>query len=161
VNTGDFNRISCSHCKTENFLSHKFCKICGKELNDTDEKTRSNQIVSFFACPSCKRLAPRDGKFCPHCDVQITPPKQKEGCFIATACFEIYDAPEVIVLRKYRDEVLNQTYIGRILISMYYKISPPIARIISQSDYLKIIIRKNFLQPLISMIEKKSSKHKI
>lgn len=156
TSTNEFNRIVCSSCKTENFTSHNFCKKCGTELDEKDEKINSNQKVGLFACPSCKKLAPRDGKYCPHCKSPIIPPK--EGCFIATACYGDYDAPEVLVLRKYRDNVLNQTYIGKISIKIYYAISPTIVRVISQSDNLKKMIRENILKPLILRIENKNSK---
>jgi ankyrin repeat protein len=49
------------------------------------------------------------------------------GCYIATAVYGAYDAPEVLVLRKYRDEVLSKSLAGRIFISAYYMISPALA----------------------------------
>jgi ribosomal protein L7/L12 len=40
----------------------------------------------------------------------------KKGCFIATACYGDYNAPEVKLLRHYRDEVLQQSVPGRAFI---------------------------------------------
>jgi len=157
ITTSELNRVICPNCNTENFTSHNFCKKCGKELNMRDKRIHSNQKISLFACPICKKLAPRDGKFCPHCKALITPPK--EGCFIATACFGKYNAPEVTVLRKYRDEVLNRTILGKIFIKSYYAISPSIARIISHSDLLKNTIKQILLKPLIFRIEDKNKKN--
>lgn len=49
---------------------------------------------------------------------------KSEGCYIATAVYGSYDAPEVIVLRKFRDNVLRNSFSGRLFISTYYLISP-------------------------------------
>lgn len=154
--TGEVNRIVCSVCYTQNFTNHKYCKHCGKELSLNDERINSTEKVDLFACPSCKNLSPKDSKYCPHCKKPIN--FQNQGCFIATACYGDYDAPEVIVLRKYRDEILQQTIGGRIFIKMYYSISPTFAKVIQHSSYLKHIIRQIFLKPLISHIENKNTK---
>jgi hypothetical protein len=86
---------------------------------------------------------------------------KSEGCFIATACYGDYDAPEVIILREFRDDVLDQTRFGKILIKTYYTISPIIAKIISQSDNLKDRTRKFLLRPLINKIQKKTNRPSI
>jgi hypothetical protein len=82
--------------------------------------------------------------------------KKKNGsCFIATACYGDYDAAEVLILRKYRDEILLKTIIGRTIVWFYYLLSPPIARLIEKSDYLRYIIQKYLLNPIVSMIQHK------
>jgi hypothetical protein len=85
-------------------------------------------------------------------------PLQSEGCFIATACYGDYDAPEVIVLRKYRDEVLYQTEAGKIFVKIYYSVSPTFAKVIRQSVYFRNITRRILLKPLISRIEKNTNR---
>lgn len=75
-------------------------------------------------------------------------------CFIATACYGSYDAPEVIILRKYRDDRLSRTLLGNFLIKVYYKLSPPFALLISKSSILRAFIRKIFLTPLSKRIER-------
>jgi hypothetical protein len=77
----------------------------------------------------------------------------KNGCFIATACYGDYDAPEVRVFRRYRDERLSKPVIGRMFIRTYYFLSPPLARMISRSEIAKRQIRKYILQPLLSKLE--------
>lgn len=53
------------------------------------------------------------------------PAHDKDGsCYIATAVYRSYDAPEVVVLRAFRDRVLSRHLIGRVLISAYYQFSP-------------------------------------
>ena len=54
--------------------------------------------------------------------------KSSGGCYIATAAYGSYDAPEVLVLREFRDERLRETRFGRTFIAVYYAISPALAR---------------------------------
>jgi ribosomal protein L7/L12 len=77
---------------------------------------------------------------------------KKEGCFIATACYGNYDAPEVLTLRMYRDDVLAQTLSGRAFIHLYYTCSPPIARLLSRSEKGKAMVRKYFVAPVVQRI---------
>lgn len=51
-------------------------------------------------------------------------PTSSNNCFIATACYRDLFSPEVILLRKFRDEILNKYFFGRILIKFYYATSP-------------------------------------
>ena len=74
------------------------------------------------------------------------------GCFVATAAYGNYDAPEVIFLRAFRDESLNRSVIGRAFVRAYYAISPPLAAVIAQSSSLRGIVRKFFLQPIIFVL---------
>ena len=56
---------------------------------------------------------------------EYAPPKtQTKGCYIATSVYGSYDCPEVWILRRYRDNVLSNTFYGRIFIKIYYRISP-------------------------------------
>lgn len=45
---------------------------------------------------------------------------QGSQCFIATAVYGDINAPEVQVLREFRDNVLRETGIGRLAIQIYY-----------------------------------------
>lgn len=58
------------------------------------------------------------------------------GCFVATAVYGSYDAPEVLTLRKFRDEVLKKTSAGRMFISWYYQYGPYLARLVKKSNLL-------------------------
>lgn len=50
------------------------------------------------------------------------------GCYVATSVYGDYDAPEVRVLRLWRDEVLSRSPLGRSFISFYYATSPGLVR---------------------------------
>lgn len=78
---------------------------------------------------------------------------KSEGCYIATAIYGSYDAPEVLVLRKYRDSVLRKHFIGRIFISTYYTISPYFAKNLKGDTIINKII-KHLLDKIISHITK-------
>ncbi len=53
---------------------------------------------------------------------------QKKGCYVATAVYGSYDCPEVWTLRRYRDNKLATTWLGRAFIRIYYAISPTLVR---------------------------------
>ena len=70
------------------------------------------------------------------------------GCFIATAAWGTADAPEVVALRKFRDDTLLTTTLGSDLVNAYYAVSPPIADVIRGSSPLKWIVRM-LLKPIV------------
>jgi hypothetical protein len=89
-------------------------------------------------------------------DHNLSDQVKRKGCFIATACYSDFNAPEVLVLRQYRDEKLMQTSSGKIFVSFYYLVSPPLANIISHSDILKSFVRITFLEPFVKKLTKQS-----
>ena len=54
--------------------------------------------------------------------------KQNSGCYIATAVYGSYDCPQVWTLRRYRDNKLSKTMLGRGFIRCYYALSPTIVK---------------------------------
>lgn len=79
-------------------------------------------------------------------------PQNKSGCFIATACYDDYNAPEVWLLRQYRDERLNKSLTGRLFIKLYYAVSPGIARQLNKLPKTKLFIRHQLLNRLVNRI---------
>lgn len=69
-------------------------------------------------------------------------PKKKEGCYIATAVYGSYDAPEVRTLRRFRDETLKKSAAGRLFIRVYYRFSPPIAQRLKHATKVNRLVRK-------------------
>lgn len=81
--------------------------------------------------------------------------EKKEGCFIATACYGDYEHPKVILLRQFRDNVLEQYKFGRLFIQFYYKHSPSLAKKIEKKKITKSVIRGVLINPIVSIIAKK------
>jgi hypothetical protein len=73
-----------------------------------------------------------------------------EGCFIATAAFGFYSAPQVQALRDFRDRFLLTNAPGRAFVAWYYYYGPKGAHFINQHPWLKVPVRAALL-PLIVM----------
>jgi hypothetical protein len=73
-------------------------------------------------------------------------------CFIATTAYGTDTAKEIDVLREFRDEVLLPNRLGAKFVSLYYKISPPIASFISQHDVLRTAVRVGFVDPIVKIL---------
>jgi hypothetical protein len=76
----------------------------------------------------------------------------KQGCFIATAAYGTDTAREIDILREFRDEILLPNSLGAELVSLYYRISPPIANFISQHDVLRTAVRVGFVDPIVAIL---------
>ena len=63
------------------------------------------------------------------------------GCYIATAVYGSYDAPEVMVLRQFRDNSLNKTFLGKCFIKAYYYLSPPVAKKLKNAKRINKLVR--------------------
>lgn len=82
--------------------------------------------------------------------------KKKDGCFIATSCYGNYDSKEVLILREFRDKKLLKTFFGKVSVKFYYSVSPFFARLISKSDLLKKSVRRYFLEPIVTGLERQN-----
>ncbi|MEG4488072.1 CFI-box-CTERM domain-containing protein [Microcoleus sp. D2_18a_B4] len=76
------------------------------------------------------------------------------GCFIATAVYGSYDAPQVVSLRRFRDEKLMSYSIGRLFIAAYYQLSPPLAQWLKNSPHFAKPVRQ-ILDRLIFILDNK------
>jgi hypothetical protein len=81
-------------------------------------------------------------------DLKVTFSKkadQKEtgkGCYIATMVYGSYNHYNVIILRQFRDNVLEKYFAGRVFIMAYYKISPALVNILKNRSFINRIIRR-------------------
>jgi hypothetical protein len=71
------------------------------------------------------------------------------GCFITTAAFGSPLAPEVVILREFRDRYLLTNLPGQVFVSLYYAWSPPVARLISKHESLKVLARSTLYPTII------------
>ena len=67
--------------------------------------------------------------------------KQKKGCYVATCVYGSYDCPEVWTLRRYRDETLSASRLGRAFIKVYYAVSPTLVRWFGKTSLFQKICR--------------------
>jgi hypothetical protein len=65
-----------------------------------------------------------------------TTSKKTEGCYVATCCYGSYEAPQVMVLRDFRDNALNNYYFGRVFVKIYYFFSPYFVKLLKNSSFL-------------------------
>ncbi|MUP45402.1 hypothetical protein E0K83_06540 [Gramella sp. BOM4] len=72
----------------------------------------------------------------------ISSAADKGGCYIATMAYGDYDHPQVLELRKFRDDFLSKTILGRIFINFYYKYSPRLVERLKNKQSINFIIRK-------------------
>jgi PKD repeat protein len=79
---------------------------------------------------------------------EFIPPSS--GCFIATAAYGTPMAPEIQILREFRDDYLLTNPLGQAFVNLYYKVSPSIANFITDHPSLKPIVRAG-LVPVVAM----------
>ena len=80
-------------------------------------------------------------------------PSEIDGpCFIAGAAYGTDTTKEIDILREFRDEVLLPNSLGAEFVSLYYKISPPIANFISQHEVLRTAVRVGFVDPIVAIL---------
>lgn len=67
---------------------------------------------------------------------------KKSGCYVATCVYGSYTCPEVWTLRRYRDDVLGQTWYGRAFIRTYYAISPIAVKVFGRFNWFRNMFKK-------------------
>jgi hypothetical protein len=83
---------------------------------------------------------------------------KKEGCFIATEIYGGYSKPEVVILRTWRDKELSNTCYGRLIIKVYYFVSPKIVLLFRSKPIRGPV--KHLLGILVTLLEAKQQKGK-
>lgn len=68
------------------------------------------------------------------------------GCYIATMAYGDYNHPQVMILREFRDTVLDTSIIGKWFIKSYYHYSPKLVEKLKDKKTLNSIIRKSLNQ---------------
>jgi hypothetical protein len=61
--------------------------------------------------------------------------QKQGGCYVATAVYGSYNCPAVWTLRRYRDQTLGQSLIGRAFIKTYYAVSPVLLKWFAGSSW--------------------------
>jgi hypothetical protein len=137
----DVERIEVSTTKLEHIRSQTpqrgFLEGMAREAVGSSE-----ELMSFsFSYPDLEIVSQADPN-------QLPPP----NCFIATACYGSPLAPEVCLLREFRDMVLQPYSIGRAAVKMYYRTSPPLATFLKRHKRIRMAVRFVFLSPMVAIV---------
>jgi len=76
---------------------------------------------------------------------------EKSGCFIATAVYGSPMAPEVESLRRFRDTTLLGSRAGRAFVSLYYALSPAVARMAEKNHLVRRALRVAVVRPALAV----------
>ena len=74
------------------------------------------------------------------------------SCYIATMAYGSYDHPKVKILRKFRDDTLAASLLGRSFISFYYATSPHLVKLLKNQKHINKLIR-NILDKFINKLK--------
>lgn len=78
----------------------------------------------------------------------------KTGCYIATAVYGSYDCPQVWTLRRFRDNILANTWYGRAFIHAYYAVSPTLVKWFGHTAWFKKMWRGK-LDKMVKTLQKR------
>jgi hypothetical protein len=104
-----------------------------------EKPTRESALSKVATATPTEATAPRE----PFSDIEIGP-----KCFIATAAYGHYSAPQVQLLRDFRDRYLMTNAPGRAFVAWYYRYGPCWADFINAHPWCKPLVRL-LLLPLI------------
>lgn len=83
----------------------------------------------------------------------VVPKKEEALCFIVTATLGSSDHPWVIVLRKFRDEVLVTNQLGRAAVEFYGRVGPIGARLIRSRPALRVAALFIVVLPAVTCVK--------
>ncbi|HXY61310.1 MAG TPA: fibronectin type III domain-containing protein, partial [Nitrospirota bacterium] len=85
-------------------------------------------------------------------------PNSHVGCFIATAAYGYYSAPQVQALREFRNRYLLTNKAGSAFVGWYYRVSPAAADFLNSHPSFKPVVRAALLPAVgISLFLTKTS----
>jgi hypothetical protein len=118
---------------------------------DMDRETRSRYSTNQATINGINRQL--DGVRQQLRAASVQPSNSGGGCYIATMAYGDYDHPQVIKLRKFRDETLSKSYLGQLFIKTYYKYSPTLVEVLRNQKQVNTFIR-TVLNQIIKAIKK-------
>lgn len=68
-------------------------------------------------------------------------PEKNNNCYIATSVYGSYDCPEVWTLRRFRDNILDNSLYGKLFIKFYYAVSPTLVKFFGNKKWFKNLFK--------------------
>ncbi len=99
---------------------------------------KQNFVVNYISIPKVNKIQNKK--------VNNIQNKSNKNCFIVTTTMGDINHPVVVDFRRYRDEVLLNTYLGRVFINIYYRIGPVLSKVIKTNSFLFTISKKLVLR---------------
>lgn len=144
---GIFSR-RCRYCQEQIKETDKKCPHCGEEFPEDEPPIGARTSKAYH-----KSMSYATGTSSLNKDTKEN--HKKQSCFIATAAYGTPMAKEIEYLRFWRDMSLVNKMGGWQFINFYYRVSPPIALLISKSEFVKMLVREG-LSPIIYHLKKES-----
>ena len=118
--TKPYRLVNCYNCQAEMVL---------EKPSATDSVQQRHR---YFGCDECGAAVDQYGE-------RFQPPETStsSGCFVVTAACGSELAYPVVVLRRFRDERMNECAVGRLAIWSYSRIGPSLARVIRSNEMLR------------------------
>lgn len=113
--------------------SIRTCQWCGRLYDKSISDSAGTDSYITFCCPRCENEAISSGSY--------EPSSKSGGCFIATAAYSTSIHPDLDTFRQFRDRKLLTNPMGKIAVSLYYKISPTLANFIAQQPTLQKFVK--------------------
>ncbi len=125
-----------THLDRQGLLNVGICPECGDKIGTESSWPYSwtwNNGPKLLICKNCydEGMAKQQERL----------KNGKGGCYIATVCYKSEFHENVLYLKWYRDEILQQSSFGRSFIKTYYAYSPRIADYLSERFVLNKIVR--------------------
>ena len=76
-----------------------------------------------------------------------------KGCYVATCVYGSYNCPQVWTLRRFRDNILAETWYGRAFIRTYYAVSPTLVKWFGGTSWFKKMWRGK-LDRMVNKLQK-------
>jgi len=146
--------IKCPNCQAAYTIEK--CQHCGNEnIKQGFVQTVGSYGGLGISCSSCEKgYTMFDCQECSNKDITVQDNLYtiQSGCFIATTVYYKSTAPELVMLRNFRDHYLAKSIIGRKFILIYEFFSPPLANFIRKREQLQTIVRIYIIKPLLGLI---------
>lgn len=132
----------------EEAQGHKYFKNNDPDVTLTDFTTYSDEEAQSWSAINTRYNREHNIK------PSQTESNKKTDCFLATAVYGTPQAPEIQVLRTYRDEVLREKWTGRLFIATYERFSPVFAFYIRDHVTGKSWVRNHIVEPSVHYADK-------